>query len=277
MRSPSARVARPDTLRAAQVTDEASGRVYSGRSPTHPWTQVCLAQRTGQRISGAPPGPLRRRARAAGLPAVLPGRTCLCPPQRTAAPCAPAGTLPHRRHADAATRGSSRKRACAAGPLFFGFSDPVTQRAIAALYTPDELAAALRARAPRRRNPPAAFPPRASALLRRPQAPAAPSAVRAARPMGASVTLPQGERAAVVRPAPEERCAAELRGVAGVGEATAVALACTAALGGRRHGSLASLRAWVAADGHAAALLAFLLHRRGPDPTRVTLPASPLG
>ena len=32
------------------------------------------------------------------------------------------------------------------GPLFFGFSDPVTQRAIAALYEPHELAAALQAR-----------------------------------------------------------------------------------------------------------------------------------
>lgn len=33
------------------------------------------------------------------------------------------------------------------GPLFFGFSDPLTQRAIAVnLYTPAELAAALRVR-----------------------------------------------------------------------------------------------------------------------------------
>jgi hypothetical protein len=30
------------------------------------------------------------------------------------------------------------------GPLFFGFSDPVTQRALAQLYTPEELAAARR-------------------------------------------------------------------------------------------------------------------------------------
>jgi len=82
---------------------------------------------------------------------------------------------------------------------------------------------------------------------------------------GASPT-PQGERAAGARPALEEACAAELRGVPGVGEATAAALACTSALGGRPHGSLAGLRAWAAADGHAAALLAFLLHRRGPVP-----------
>ncbi len=86
----------PHALRAAQVTEEASGRVYSGRSPTHPWTQVCLAQRTGQRISGAPPGPLPRCACAAGLPEVMPARTCLCPARRSAAPDAPAGTLPHK-------------------------------------------------------------------------------------------------------------------------------------------------------------------------------------
>lgn len=34
----------------------------------------------------------------------------------------------------------------ASGPLFYGFSDPIVQRAIAALYTPAELAAALQAR-----------------------------------------------------------------------------------------------------------------------------------
>lgn len=63
------------------VRDIASGRVFTGASPTKPWTEVCLAQRTGQRISG---------------------------------------------------------------PLFFGFSDPLTQQAIAAaLYSPRELAAAL--------------------------------------------------------------------------------------------------------------------------------------
>lgn len=64
-----------------QVIDQQSGAVFSGASPTKPWTDVCVAHRTGQRISG---------------------------------------------------------------PLFFGFSDPLTQRAIAAnLYNPEELAAAL--------------------------------------------------------------------------------------------------------------------------------------
>ena len=38
-----------------QVVDESSGRVFTGNTPTQPWTQVCLAHRTGQRISGAHP------------------------------------------------------------------------------------------------------------------------------------------------------------------------------------------------------------------------------
>ncbi|KAK9819083.1 hypothetical protein WJX81_007711 [Elliptochloris bilobata] len=148
-----------DTGPVFQVVDEASGRVFSGQTPTQPWTQVCLAHNTGQRISG---------------------------------------------------------------PLFFGFSDPTTQRAIAALYQPEEVAAAM-----------------------------------------------QGERAAAAEPAPEERCAAELCEVAGVGEATAMALALTSALGWRRHGGLASLRAWVSHADHAAQLLAFLLHSEEiPEATR---------
>ena len=65
----------------AQVTDQQSGATFSGASPTKPWTEVCIAHRTGQRISG---------------------------------------------------------------PLFFGFSDPLTQRAIAVnLYNDQELQAAL--------------------------------------------------------------------------------------------------------------------------------------
>ena len=62
------------------VRDEATGKVFSGNSPTAPWTQVCVWKKLGTRISG---------------------------------------------------------------PLFFGFSDPVTQGAIAKLYTPDEWQAAL--------------------------------------------------------------------------------------------------------------------------------------
>jgi hypothetical protein len=65
------------------VIDQQSGAVYSGPSPTKPWTDVCLAHKTGQRISG---------------------------------------------------------------PLFFGFSDPLTQRAIASLYNERELQAALQVR-----------------------------------------------------------------------------------------------------------------------------------
>ncbi|KAG7670928.1 hypothetical protein Ndes2526B_g01307 [Nannochloris sp. 'desiccata'] len=63
------------------VRDLSTGRRFSGTSPTKPWTDVCIAQKTGQRISG---------------------------------------------------------------PLFFGFSDPLTQQAIAkCLYNERELAAAL--------------------------------------------------------------------------------------------------------------------------------------
>jgi hypothetical protein len=63
------------------VKDAATGREFRGTSPTKPWTEVCVAHRTGQRISG---------------------------------------------------------------PLYFGFSDPITQRAIAAsLYDERELKAAL--------------------------------------------------------------------------------------------------------------------------------------
>lgn len=67
-----------------QVIDQKSGVAFAGESPTKPWTDVCLAHRTGQRISG---------------------------------------------------------------PLYFGFSDLVNQRAIAGLYTPLELQAALQVRA----------------------------------------------------------------------------------------------------------------------------------
>ena len=62
-----------------RVTDDRSGEVFEGESPTKPWTGVCVSKRLGTRISG---------------------------------------------------------------PLFFGFSDPMTMRALATRYTPAELAAA---------------------------------------------------------------------------------------------------------------------------------------
>lgn len=69
-----------------QVIDMQTGAVFRGGSPTKPWTDVCIAHRTGQRISG---------------------------------------------------------------PLFFGFSDPLTQRAIAVnLYSEAELRAALQVPVP---------------------------------------------------------------------------------------------------------------------------------
>ena len=63
-----------------RVTDTANrARTFVGPTPTRPWTDVCVAHRTGQRISG---------------------------------------------------------------PLFFGFSDTIVQRAVSTLYSPAELAAA---------------------------------------------------------------------------------------------------------------------------------------
>jgi hypothetical protein len=62
-----------------RVTDDKSGEMFEGESPTKPWTAVCVSKRLGTRISG---------------------------------------------------------------PLFFGFSDAMTMRALSTLYTPAELAAA---------------------------------------------------------------------------------------------------------------------------------------
>jgi hypothetical protein len=62
-----------------QIRDTTTGEVFTGTSPTHPWTAMCLAKGTGTRISG---------------------------------------------------------------PLFYGFSDPITQQAIALQYTDEEAAAA---------------------------------------------------------------------------------------------------------------------------------------
>jgi hypothetical protein len=41
-----------------QVADEAAGVSYSGNSSTKPWTDVCLAHRKTQRISGVTALPL---------------------------------------------------------------------------------------------------------------------------------------------------------------------------------------------------------------------------
>jgi hypothetical protein len=62
-----------------QIRDTTTGEVFTGTSPTHPWTAMCLAKGLGTRISG---------------------------------------------------------------PLFYGFSDPITQKAISLQYTDEEAAAA---------------------------------------------------------------------------------------------------------------------------------------
>lgn len=74
--SPAGRPSRPQIRALA-----GRGEQYEGATPTKPWTGVCLAHRTGQRISG---------------------------------------------------------------PQYFGFSDALTQRAIAGLYDARELAAAIK-------------------------------------------------------------------------------------------------------------------------------------
>lgn len=148
--------------------------MFSGESPTKPWTDVCIAHRTGQRISG---------------------------------------------------------------PLFFGFSDAVTQRAIAAnLYSDAELRAALQVRV---------HGPGRVAEQRWPAAALTPCTPRPR----CHHTL-QGERIEVSAAAtPQERAAHEFMSVEGIGEATAIALSKTVALGGAAHGGLASLRDWAGAAG----------------------------
>lgn len=59
----------------------------------------------------------------------------------------------------------------------------------------------------------------------------------------------QGERIEGSSASPEEQAAREFSAVEGIGEATAIVLARTAALGGARHGSLGSLRSWAGASG----------------------------
>lgn len=174
--------------------------MFSGESPTKPWTDVCLAHRTGQRISG---------------------------------------------------------------PLFFGFSDAVTQRAIAAnLYSAAELRAALQVglrglvggmghqpgpcsgAGPARRA--------AAGALRCSRVPAAlpPLHTPEVRP---GHTCLQGERVEADAATPEEAAAREFATVDGIGEATAILLARTRALGGATHASLDSLRGWASASGAATA------------------------
>ncbi|KAL4448494.1 hypothetical protein ABPG75_005713 [Micractinium tetrahymenae] len=144
-----------------KVIDTQTGAVFSGASPTKPWTDVCIAHRTGQRISG---------------------------------------------------------------PLFFGFSDPLMQRAIAVnLYDEAELRAAL-----------------------------------------------QGEQIECSSDSPEELAARDFCTVDGIGEATAIVLARSTALGGSRHGCLESLRGWAgASDKNAHALLDYLTgSEEVPESTR---------
>lgn len=62
-------------------------------------------------------------------------------------------------------------------------------------------------------------------------------------------TMLQGEKLESAAATPEEQAAQEFCGVEGVGEATAIVLARTTALGGSRHAGLESLRGWASASG----------------------------
>lgn len=70
----------------------------------------------------------------------------------------------------------------------------------------------------------------------------------------------RGERPAAAAPSAEEAAAVQFRDAYGLGEATAMLLALTRALGGERHGSVASLESWGrAAPDRVALLLAWAL------------------
>ena len=72
----------------------------------------------------------------------------------------------------------------------------------------------------------------------------------------------QGERPWSIHATSEEVAAQEFLQLPGLGEAAAMTVALTAALGGCRHGSLASLTSWLAAGAdHLDQLQAFLLDR----------------
>jgi predicted flap endonuclease-1-like 5' DNA nuclease len=155
-----------------------------------------------------------------------------------------------------------------AGPLYFGFSDVHVQRALAASYTPAELAYALygtyltaAAAAPATQQQPGSTPATAGAV--NPSVGPSSSGTCATTqqqqepaPTDAEQQQPaQGLSAA-------EAFATELQGISGIGAATAQVLALTKALGGVRHGSLRELCRWLSADTqHAAQLRYFLLNR----------------
>lgn len=110
------------------------------------------------------------------------------------------------------------------GPLFFGFSDPTTQRAVASLYTPDELAAARRGEGGKRREGAAAAEAEAEVAEKGDD--------------GNDKTALSASSLAT------ERAALDFVARYGVGEATACVLAHTTALSGSRFRSADELEAW---------------------------------
>lgn len=187
-----------------QVSQRGGRHSFSGTSPTRPWTDVCIAFRTGQRISG---------------------------------------------------------------PLYFGFSDIHVQRALAAMYNPAELAYALYG-TPLSGLAAAAAVPAALAPQPPPQTQTqqgdseATAAAGASDETGVQPQQPAEQQEQQQELLAAEAFAAELQGIRGIGAATAQVLALTTALGGARHSSLQSLRAWLCADTkHPTRLQHYLLTR----------------
>lgn len=159
------------------------------------------------------------------------------------------------------------------GPLYFGFSDVHVQRALAALYTPAELAYALygtplsapqltaplpqqqQPQQPEGAAPAAAVSPDAAASSGNSSAD---SSTSHHQDLGAQATEEQQQLLAA------EAFAADLRRIKGIGAATAQVLALTTALGGVRHRSLKALCSWLAAEPqHRQQLQHYLLNRWG--------------
>lgn len=188
------------------VSQRGGRRSFCGPTPTRPWTDVCLAFKTGQRISG---------------------------------------------------------------PLYFGFSDVHMQRALAAMYTPEELAHALHDTplTAASASVGAQMPCAQRALqLGTAAAAVAEGSLQRHADSGSSDSCDSTQQLQADRQQEQALCvaeayAAELQAIQGIGAATAKVLALTTALGGARHDSLQALCSWLASDAaHPEQLQHYLLH-----------------
>lgn len=244
-----------------QVSQRGGPRSFSGPNPTRPWTDVCLAFRTGQRISG-------QQGTAAGAPADLSTLTAACKHMTLRAP--PASKQPSCILLMLPTAAVVAVAVfMCEGPLYFGFSDVHVQRALAAMYTPAELAHALHG------TPLTAAAPQASCIQQPQQqqqlgiaaATVTGGGLRLHADSGSSDSCDSSQHLQASRQQEQalsvaEAYAAELQAIQGIGAATAKVLALTTALGGARHDSLQALCSWLASDpGYPEQLQHYLLHR----------------